>query len=157
MAFSKKDKTESPATKEGKYKAFLAKQLCTFQTAGRRCQMLGGHVDHGSESRLCDWHWLYQSIPNLLQDYDEFVRYRDKERKTYAREWQHSILFVDDALVWACILGKEQRREFVRANRAIEAECDEKTFGNDRGQGKASDNPPSPAVSVEEYKKHLPF
>jgi len=87
----KKDKPDTPTTLADKYKAFLKAHLCTFQTAGRRCQMLGAHIDKGSEYRLCNWHWLNQSTPKLLQDYEEFVRYRNMDRQTYPKEWLHTI------------------------------------------------------------------
>ena len=110
----KKDKPEAPTTQEDKYKAFLKRHLCKFQTAGRHCQMLAQHVDRGPESGLCGWHWINQDTPNLLQDNEEFVRYRNMDRQTYPKEWLQAFLYVDDAIVWACILGKEQRKEFVR-------------------------------------------
>jgi len=141
----KKDKADSPANPVDKYKAFLKAYLCTFQTAGRRCQMLGGHIDRGSENRLCSWHWLNQDTPQLLQDYEEFVRYRDQDRETYPKEWLQASLYIDDKIVWACILGKEQRKEFVRALRVVEIDCDyERAFGEDgRGSKKSVfDHPP---------------
>jgi len=155
----KKDKPESPSTPVDKYKAFLKRHLCTFQTAGRRCQILGGHEDRGPESVLCDWHWLYMSNPNLLQDYDEFVRYRDRDRETYPKEWLQASLYVDDKIVWACILGKEQRKEFIRALRVVENECDKEVFGKEGRDPKDSslDHPPTPEVSVQEYAEKLPF
>ena len=95
MAFTGKDKKKGDGSKKS------PNLRCTFMTAGRRCQIYGGHTDHGPDNRLCDWHWLYQHLPKLLQDYEEFVRYRNKERETYAKEWLHSLLYVDDDLVWA--------------------------------------------------------
>ncbi len=151
----KKDKAEAPTNPADKYAAFLKEHLCTFQTAGRRCQMLGGHIDNGSKYRLCSWHWLGQNTPRLLQDYEEFVRYRDKDRQTYPKEWLQASCHIDDKIVWACILGKEQRKEFVRALRVVEKECDKEA-----GRGvkdPSSDHPPSPEVSVQEYAEKLPF
>jgi len=155
----KKDKPEAPANPADKYAVFLKKYLCIFQTAGRRCQMLGAHTDHGSEYRLCSWHWLNQSTPKLLQDYDEFIRCRNMDRETYEEEWLQASLYVDDAIVWACILGKEQRKEFVRALRVVENECDKNVFGG-AGRGDKEfvlDHPPTPEVSVQEYADKLPF
>ena len=155
----KKDKPDAPKNPADKYVAFLKEKLCTFKTAGRRCQMLGGHIDHGSEYRLCSWHWLNQSTPKLLQDYDEFVRWRNMDRETYEEEWLQASLYVDDAIVWACLLGKEQRKEFVRALRVVENECDKKVFGG-AGRGDKDftlEHPPTPKVSVQEYAEKLPF
>jgi len=156
MSFREKDKKESPKNPAERYKRFLDVHLCTFRTAGRRCQMLGDHIDHGSEYRLCGWHWLNQGTPDMLQNYEEFVRYRDMDRKTYTKEWLQASLYVDDKIVWACILGKEQRREFTRALRTIENECDEEIFGNPRHKG-TIDYPPTPEVSVKKYAESLPF
>ena len=155
----KKDKPEAPTTQEDKYKAFLKRHLCKFQTAGRHCQMLAQHVDRGPESGLCGWHWINQDTPNLLQDNEEFVRYRNMDRQTYPKEWLQASLYVDDAIVWACILGKEQRREFVRALRVVENECDKEVFGKEgRGpKNQSLDHPPTPEVSVQEYAERLPF
>jgi len=148
----KKDKPEAPTNPADKYAAFLKKYLCTFQTAGRRCQMLGGHIDNDSEYRLCSWHWLNQSTPKLLQDYDEFVRYRNMDRETYPKEWLQASLYIDDEIVWACILGQEKRKEFVRALRVVENECDK-----EEGRGVVSGHPQTPEVSVQEYAEKLPF
>jgi len=155
----KKDKPDSPATQAEKYAIFLKKSLCMFRTAGRRCQMLAQHVDRGPESGLCGWHWINQDTPNLLQDYEEFVRYRNMDRETYPKEWLHASLYVDDAIVWACILGKEQRKEFIRALRVVEIKCDEEVFGKEGRDPKDSslDHPPTPEVSVQEYAEKLPF
>ena len=155
-SFSKKDKPDAPTNPADKYASFLKKYLCTFQTAGRRCQMLGAHIDNDSEYRLCSWHWLNQSTPKLLQDYDEFVRYRNMDRETYAEEWLQASLYVDDEIVWACILGKEQRKEFVRVLRVVENECDKNVFGEE-GRGVVSGHPQTPEVSVQEYANKLPF
>lgn len=153
-----KDKPKPPATPADKYAAYLKENLCTFQTAGRRCQMLGGHIDHGSKHGLCSWHWLNQSTPKLLQDYDEFVRYRNADRHIYPEEWLQASLYVDDAIVWACILGKEQRREFVRALRVVENKCDKEVFVEGRNSKEMlSDNPPTPEVSVQKFAANLPF
>ena len=148
-SFNKEETTDIPTNPADKYKTFLARQLCTFRTAGRRCQMLGGHIDNGSEYRLCSWHWLCQSTPELLQNRDEFIAYRDRDRQTYPKEWLSASLYVDDEIVWACTLGKEQRKEFVRAMRVIENECDAK--------GTPIENPPTPEVSIKQYAESLPF
>jgi len=155
----KKDKTETPTSPADKYEAFLKRNLCTFQTAGRRCQIIGGHIDHGPKYRLCDWHWLNQSTPQFLQNREEFLKFREVERKTYPKEWSQASVCIDDDLAWACTLGKEQQIEFARAVRVIENECDEEVFGRDgRGPKKhISDHPPSPEVSVKEYENTLPF
>ncbi len=152
----KKDKPESPTNTSDRYAIFLNKYLCTFKTAGRRCQMLAGHYDLGAETGLCGWHWINSGTPKLLQDYDEFVRYRDRDRQSYPKEWLQASLYVEDAIVWACILGKEQRKEFMRALRVVENKCDQEVFGkNDRGT--IPENPPPPEVSVQEYAESLPF
>jgi len=156
MALDKKSE-EKPTNPADKYKDFLAKMLCTFRTAGRRCQILGAHVDSGSEYRLCDWHWLCQSTPNLLQDREEFIAYRDRDRQTYPKDWLSASLYVDDEIVWSCTLGKEQRREFVRALRVVENECDEYVFGKSEDRGKVFDDTPTPETSVQEYVANLPF
>jgi len=158
----KKDKPEAPATPAtpaDKYKAFLQRNLCTFQTGGRRCQIIGGHIDRDPKSRLCDWHWLNQSTPQFLQDYEEFKKYRQLDRDQYPKEWLQASCYVEDELAWACTLGKEQHIEFSRAVRAIENECDKEVFGKGSGGGKEStlDHPPPPEVSVEQYKNSLPF
>ena len=155
----KKDKSASPTTPLDRYESFLKTHLCTFRTAGRRCQMLGGHIDNGSENGSCSWHWLSQSTPEFLQDREEFIKYRDRDRNTYPKDWAHAGLYVDDELAWACTLGKEQHIEFARAERAIENECDEEVFG-DKGRGSKEatpDQPPTPEVSVQQYAKNLPF
>ena len=120
-----KDKPKTPVSTADKYKAYLKKSLCTFKTAGRRCQILAQHGAIGAKNGLCGWHWINQSTPRLLQNYEEFVRYRNKDRETYPKEWLQASLYVDDAIVWACILGKEQRKEFIRALRVVEIKCDE--------------------------------
>jgi len=156
----KKDKPESPKSAVDKYKAFLEIHLCTFRTAGRRCQILAAHMDdHGDKYGLCGWHWLNQSTPKLFQDYEEFVRYRNRDRQTYPKEWLQASLYVDDAIVWACILGKEQRREFVRALRVVENECEKEVFGKESlgPKDQSFDHPPTPEVSVQEYAERLPF
>ncbi len=154
-----KDKPEPPSTPADKYKAFLKRHLCTFRTAGRRCQMLGGHEDRGPESALCSWHWLNQGTPEFLQDYEEFKKYRQQDRDQYPKEWQWASCYVDDDLAWACTLGKEQRIEFAQAVRAIENKCDEEVFGKDgrRSKKSVSNHPPPPEISVKQYKKTLPF
>jgi len=151
MSFSKTEKKDSPVTTAEKLKRFRDVYLCTFRTAGRRCQMLGPHIDHDSEHRLCTWHWLSQSTPELLQNQEEFIRYRKTDREGYPKEWLQASLYVDDDLVWACILGKEQRREFVRALRVVENEIDNKESKN------VSDAPQTPEVSVQKYAESLPF
>ncbi len=151
-----KDQQKKPVTSVDKYTAYLKANLCTFQTAGRRCQMLAGHYDLGAEIGLCGWHWINSSTPKLLQDYDEFVRYRDRDRESYPQEWLQASLYVEDAIVWACILGKEQRKEFMRALRVVESKCDKEVFGKN-GRGTISENPPPPEVSVQEYAESLPF
>lgn len=150
---------DKPISQKDKYEAFLQRNLCTFQTAGRRCQVIGGHIDNGSKYRLCDWHWLNQSTPQFLQDYEEFVKFRETERKTYQKEWLQASLYIDDDLAWACTLGKEQHIEFSRAVRVIENKCNKEVFGKDNPGAKEStfDHPPSPEVSVEQYKNNLPF
>jgi len=157
MSFTEKNDPHATTDPVEKYKAFLKKSLCMFLTAGRRCQMLAQHVDRGPESGLCGWHWINQDTPKLLQDYEEFVRYRNMDRETYPKEWLQASLYVDDAIVWACILGKEQRKEFIRALRVVENECDKKVFGEDGSKEFVSDHPPTPEISVEEYRKKLPF
>ena len=155
-----KEKAKDLSDKE-KYERYLQKNLCTFRTANRRCQILAQHYelsDKKLEYGLCGWHWLNQNTPKLLQDYEEFVKYRDRDRETYPKEWLQASLYVDDAIVWACILGKEQRKEFIRAVRAIENECDKELFGKSRNSKNATlDNPPTPEVSVQEYAESLPF
>jgi len=151
MALDKKEKMDSPSTPADKLKRFLDVHLCTFRTAGRRCQMLGAHKDHGSEYRLCSWHWLNQATPELLQNHEEFIRYREVDREGYPEEWLHATLYVDDEIVWACILGKEQRMEFVRALRVVENKIDGKNGQN------VSDHPPTPEVSIKKYADSLPF
>lgn len=157
----KKDKPEAPTSPADKYAAFLKENLCTFQTANRRCQMLVVHyelADKKLKHGLCSWHWLNQNTPKLLQDYDEFVRYRNADRQIYSEEWLQASLYVDDAIVWACILGKEQRREFVRALRVVENKCDKEVFGEGRNSKEMlSDNPPTPEVSVQKFAESLPF
>ena len=150
MALDKKEKIESPSTPADKLKRFLDIYLCTFRTAGRRCQMLGGHVDHGSDHRLCTWHWLNQATPDMLQNHEEFIRFREVDREGYPKEWLHASLYVDDDIVWDCILGKEQRKEFVRALRVVEKEIDGK-------KGEDILDPPTPEVSIKEYADSLPF
>jgi len=158
MSFRKKDKSETPATPKDKYASFLKRHLCTFRTAGRRCQILGGHEDRGEGSGLCSWHWLNQNTPEFLQDYKEFKKYRQSDRDQYPKEWQWSSCYVDDDLTWACTLGKEQHIEFDRALRVVENECDEKVFGKGHDSKDAvSDHPPTPEVSVQKYAENLPF
>jgi len=158
----KKDKPDAPVSAADKYKAFLKIHLCTFLTAGRRCQMLAEHYelnDTNSKYGLCGWHWINKNTPKLLQDYEEFVRYRNMDRETYPKESLQASLYVDDAIVWACILGKEQRKEFIRALRVVEIKCDEEVFGKEgRGPKDSSlDHPPTPEISVQEYAEKLPF
>jgi len=119
--------------------------------------MLGGHEDRGPDSALCSWHWLNQGTPQFLQDYEEFIKYRCRDRQTYPREWGQASCYVDDDLAWACTLGKEQHIEFSRAIRAIENECDEEIFGKSRSKNPTLDHPPTPKISVQEYEKTLPF
>ncbi len=156
MSWTKEEKTDSPATRADKHKAYLKRYLCTYRTAGRRCQLLAGHEDHGPESGLCGWHWITQGTPRLVQNYEEFVKYREHDRQTYPKEYQQAAVYVDDELVWTCILGKDQRREFVRALIAIENECEEELFGKSRHK-ETVDNPPTPEVSVQKYAESLPF
>ena len=151
-----KDKPKAAVSSVDKYKAFLKRHLCSFQTAGRRCQILGGHEDHGPGSQLCSWHWLNQSTPQFLQDREEFIKYRCKDRQTYSRDWLQASLYVEDDLVWACTLGKEQHAEFARALRVVENECDKEVFG-ENSRGTISDIPPPPETSVQEYAEALPF
>ncbi len=152
MSFTKNDEPDAPVSVTDKYAAFLKANLCTFQTAARRCQMLAEHYDLGAKTGLCGWHWVNSSTPKLLQDYEEFVRFKNKDRQTYPKEWLQASLYVDDEIVWTCILGKEQRKEFTKALRVIENECDKEVFGGPRNP-----NPPSPEVSVQKYKDSLPF
>lgn len=151
-SFNKNEKKDSPTSPADKYTAFLKRHLCSFMTAGRRCQMLGGHEDRGHGSQLCSWHWLNQGTPQFLQDREEFVKHRCQDRETYSRDWLQASCYVDDDLAWACTLGKEQQIEFARAVRVIENECDKEVFG-----GQRNPNPPSPGVSVQKYEDSLPF
>jgi len=155
----KKDKPDAPTSPADKYKAFLKRHLCTFQTAGRRCQMLGGHEDLGPYSALCSWHWLNQGTSQFLQDYEEFKKYRQRDRDQYPKDWLWASCYVDDDLAWACTLGKEQHIEFARALRVVENECDKEVFG-EGGRGPKEfvlEHPPTPEVSVQEYAEKLPF
>ena len=119
MALDKK--TSEEKTK----RTFCETHGCKWITAGRKCQMLGT-LSGGPESKhwLCLWHYDTQSYPEITQSFEEFTKWRDMDRKTYPKDCEYSGLYVNDNLVWACILGKKERREYVKAMIAIEKEIE---------------------------------
>jgi len=112
-------------SEEKKKRTFFDAYGCKWTTAGRKCQMLGAMTsDVGSQHLFCAWHFIARSNPNILQSFEEFTAWREKDRETYPKVWEHSGLYVNDNLVWACILGKEQRSEYVKSMIAIEGEIE---------------------------------
>jgi len=127
-------------SEEKKKRTFLEAYGCKWTTAGRKCQMLGTISRIGnSNDGLCSWHFTAQSNPESIQSFEEFTAWREKDRETYPRVWEHSSLYVNDNLVWACILGKEQRKEYVKTMIEIEKEIE--ISAGTKGIKKTSETP----------------
>jgi len=129
----KKNKEDSPKTKSQRYDAFIEKHLCSYHTAGHRCQILGAisnNITGETKERWCGWHWLGLSHPESLQNFNEFQEFRENDRKTYPPGWDHASLYIEDEIAWQATLGKITHKEYIRYIRDKENEFDAEKFKN---------------------------
>ena len=150
MALDKKN------SEEKKKHTFFETHGCKWITAGRKCQMLGT-MSSESKHWLCMWHFTAQSSPENIQNFEEFTAWRDKDREIYPRVWEYSGLYVNDNLVWACILGKEQRKEYVMAMIAIEKELEISVKGNNKSTNVPEVSAQKLAISFKGEDNEVPF
>ena len=128
MAVQQEKSKQSPQTKKERHLAYLEKHLCSFQTSGRRCQIIGG-ISSGTtgpiKERWCAWHYLTLDNSRSQQSFNDFKEYRENDRETYPSEWLHADLYIEDEIAWQATLGKTTYTEYMRYVVAKEREYDE--------------------------------